>query len=56
MIKEKITSKRGTEIYKVTTDKKVTDNELINFCDCNNFGGYVTKKANNIYIVEIFID
>lgn len=33
-----------------------TDQELIDMCDNNNFGGYVTKYSDNDYIVTVWID
>jgi hypothetical protein len=51
------TNRRTKETYKVTgmvTDH--TDAELIDFCDINNFGGYVIRYGDYVAYVTVYID
>ena len=58
----KITKKIGArrwetmETYMVEDVNNATDKELIQFCDPNSFGGYVTRLSNNRAMVEVNID
>ena len=44
------------ETYIVEDVNNATDKELIQFCDPNSFGGYVTRLSNNKAMVEVNID
>lgn len=45
-----------THTYRVEGDiANFTDDELIDFCDCNNFGGYVSRSGK-VAIVRVNID
>ena len=47
---------RTTQTYRVEGDiANLTNAELIDFCDRNNFGGYVSRSGN-VAIVEVNID
>ena len=51
------TNRRTRETYKVTgmiTNR--TDDELIDFCDINNFGGCVIRCGNDVAYVTVYID
>lgn len=51
------TNRRTRETYKVTgTVTNRTDAELIDFCDVNNFGGYVRRYGNYVAYVTVYID
>ena len=45
-----------TEMYFVKDINDATDEQIIDFCDPNNFGGYVTRYANNCARVLVNID
>lgn len=43
--------------FKVTGDfHNLTDDELIDCCEPNNFGGYVRSRGTDIAIVDVYID
>lgn len=44
------------ETYMVEDINNATDEEIINYCDPCNFGGYVTRYANNTARVIVNID
>ena len=51
------TNRRTRATYKVTgmvTNR--TNAELIDFCDINNFGGYVKRYGNYVAYVTVYID
>lgn len=49
--------KIGKEVYKVTGIViNRTDAELIDFCDNNNFGGYVKRYNNYVAYVTVYTD
>ena len=51
------TNRRTSETYKVTgVVINRTDAELIDFCDINNFGGYVKRYGNYVAYVTVYID
>lgn len=57
MNKTVIERKIGKEVYKVTGIViNQTDAELIDFCDNNNFGGYVKRYSNYVAYVTVYID
>lgn len=45
----------GYEEYKVYNFENMTDEQIIDKCDCNNFGGRV-MRCNSYAIVKIYID
>ena len=45
-----------TEMYFLEDINNATDKEIIDFCDPCNFGGYVTRYANNTARVIVNID
>ena len=46
----------GYEEYKVYNYAGMTDEEIIDKCDYNNFGGKVTRYENGYAIVKVYID
>jgi hypothetical protein len=40
----------GCEEYEVKNTEGMTEEEIINACDCNNFGGYVRGSFVKVYI------
>ena len=46
----------GTTTYEVVGITNQTNQELINFCDPNNFGGNVRRHANGTATVEVYTD
>jgi hypothetical protein len=56
MTKTRIYSRRTVDTYKVEGDiENLTNAELIDFCDLNNFGGYVLRSGN-VATVEVYTD
>ena len=58
MMKKTFVERRiGNETYKVTgIVSNHTDNELIDFCDVNNFGGRVKRYGNYVAYVTVYTD
>ena len=56
MKKEFYGSGYGYTEYKVFDYEGMTDSEIINKCDPNNFGGRVAKYSNGYAIVKVYID
>jgi hypothetical protein len=57
MKKTFVERKIGREVYKVTgIIANYTEAELIDFCDINNFGGYVKKYGNYVAYVTVYTD
>ena len=51
------TNRRTRETYKVTgIVANRTDDELIDFCDRNNFGGMVRRYVDYVAYVTVYID
>lgn len=48
----------GSDIYEVTGDiQNYTDAQLINRCDCGNFGGWVERRdSHGVAVVTVYID
>lgn len=46
----------GTTTYEVSGFTNETDQELIDFCDRNNFGGNVRRYTNGTAMVEVYTD
>ncbi len=48
----------GSDIYEVTGEiQNYTDEQLINRCDCGNFGGWVERyNSNKVAIVTVYND
>lgn len=46
----------GYDEYKVYGYENMTDEEIIDKCDANNFGGRVTRYSNGYAIVKVYID
>ena len=43
--------------FKITGDfQSLTDEELIDRCDPNNFGGYVRSRSATMALVDVYID
>ena len=58
MMKKTFVERRiGNETYKVTgVVNNRTDNELIDFCDINNFGGRVKRYGDYVAYVTVYTD
>lgn len=58
MMKKTFVERRpANEVYKVTgIIINRTDDELINFCDINNFGGRVRRYGKYVAYVTVYID
>jgi hypothetical protein len=56
MSKERAQRWETTETYFVKDINGATNDQIIDFCDPNNFGGYVTRYANNCAKVIVNID
>jgi hypothetical protein len=58
MMKKTFVERRiGTETYKVTgIVSNRTNDELIDFCDANNFGGRVKRYGDYVAYVTVYID
>jgi hypothetical protein len=58
MLKRTVVERKvAREVYKVTgIVANRTDAELIDFCDANNFGGYVRRYGNYVAYVTVYID
>ena len=58
MMKKTFVERRiGIETYKVTgIVSNRTNDELIDFCDSNNFGGRVKRYGNYVAYVTVYID
>ena len=54
--KQKARQYETTEMYFLEDINNATDEEIINYCDPCNFGGYVTRYANNTAKVIVNID
>ena len=46
----------GTTTYEVRGITTETDQEIINYCDCNAFGGYVRRYTNGTAEVQVYTD
>lgn len=49
------TDNRTMEEYKVTNFENYTDGEILDFCDCNAFGGEV-RRYDDCAIAILYID
>ena len=58
MMKKTFVERRpANEVYKVTGILiNRTDDELIDFCDSNNFGGRVKRYGKYVAYVTVYID
>ena len=46
----------ATATYIIEGIKTESDEEILDFCDPNNFGGYVTRYSDGTASVEVYID
>ena len=47
----------GRDTYEVTGEvDRYTDEQLMNRCDCNNFGGYVRGRGTEGAMVVVYTD
>ena len=47
---------QSIDTYKVTGIYGMTDTQIINACDMNNWGGTVQKTADDTAIVQVYKD
>ena len=54
---ERISAGVGRDVYRITGSVyKFTDEELINACDCNNWGGVVYQRTEFYAEVIVYTD
>ena len=54
--KEKIDNGRFTHTYRVYNIQGMTDEQVLDACDRNNFGGYVTRDHEGNGWAKVYID